>query len=99
MRTIKTEELTVDDLPDKRAKWPEIAKFCLTYDFLGEDDGTATGPTRFVDDELDVKKIRRFLYLQQRIINNTNWNPDPTDLARIRVALDRLRELLSRSQR
>jgi hypothetical protein len=80
LRAIKTDQLTINDLPSKRAKRSEIAKFCLTYDLLSEDDGTSTGPTRFVDGEVDVKKYENFYILSSEssitqigILNQPIW--------------------------
>jgi hypothetical protein len=71
-KTIKTEDLTINDLPNANAGWSELSEFALSFSpqlELGTTDIYKVSNTKF-DNKSTLQELRLSLFLWQRVINN-----------------------------
>jgi len=73
-KIIKTEELTINDLPKDKAGWLEIFDFALTFDPMLELGTTDIYKTQFFefDEGSSLQELRRSFFLWQRALK---WRP------------------------
>ena len=64
-KIIRTDELTVDDIPHDNADWNEIAFFALTFDPMLELGTTNIYEIQFTkfDEESSLQELRRSMFL------------------------------------
>ena len=92
---IPNEALTVADVPDIMADWPEIAPFALTFDgyeYTGGQRGCAALAEWMRDDWRDIhqlpahlSELRAALFYEQRRARWTDTDPRGADLRYIRA--------------
>jgi hypothetical protein len=71
-KTIKTEGLTINDLPNANAGWSELSEFALSFNSeseLGTTDIYKVSNTKF-SSRSTLQELRLSLFLWQRVINN-----------------------------
>ena len=93
-KTIRTDELTVDDIPQDNADWNEIAFFALTFDPMSELGTTNIYEIHFTkfDEGSSLQELRRSMFLWQRAMNNRSRNIDENDLQTFRNQLALMRK-------
>jgi len=97
IKIIRTDELTLDDIPPDNADWNEIAFFALTFDpmlELGTTDIYKIKFTKF-DEGSSLQELRRSMFLWQRAMNNRSRNIDENDLQIFRNLLALMRKKLT----
>jgi len=97
IKTIKTEELTINDLPDDNADWPEIFDFALTFDPMQELGTTNIYKPEFIncDEGSSLQELRRSLFLWQRGWNFVGKKVDEDGLRMLRNLLTLMKEKLT----
>ena len=96
-KIIRTDELTVDDIPPDNADWNEIADFALTFDpmlELGTTDIYKIQFTKF-DEGSSLQELRRSMFLWERAMDHRSRNVDETDLQIFRNLLALMRKKLT----
>jgi hypothetical protein len=76
-RIIKTDELSIHDIPDPDADWDEISDFALTFDpmlELGTTDIYKNGFLKF-EENASLVELRTTLFLLQRGTNHVGHLP------------------------
>jgi hypothetical protein len=96
MSVVATASLTKVHLPRPYARWDAISRFALTFDIAGESVGVdfLSAKNTFDPEETDPVKIRRFLFLTQRIQNHQHIEPTSEEMKVIWAAVERLRSII-----
>jgi len=92
-RTIKTDELSANKLPDANADWDEISIFALTFDpqlELGTTDIYTSANTIF-NEESTVQELRLSLFIWQRWWNSRLHEIDAEGLGNLRRIIELMR--------
>ena len=81
-KIIKTDDLTIDDIPVDDAGWYEISIFALTFDPMLEFGTTDIYKTQLFgfDEESTLQELRRSLFLWQRALNWRSGDIEENDL-------------------
>jgi len=85
-KIIKTDDLTIDDIPVDDAGWHEMSIFALTFDpmlELGTTDIYKIQLSEF-DEGSTLQELRRSLFLWQRALNWRSGEVDENDLQKFR---------------
>ena len=85
-KIIKTDELTINDIPDDDASWAEIFDFALTFDPMLEFGTTDIYKIQLseFDEGSTLQELRRSLFLWQRALNWRSGDIDENDLQKFR---------------
>lgn len=81
-KIIKTDELTINDIPDDDASLSEIFNFALTFNPMLEIGTTDIYKIQFTkfDERSSLQELRRSLFLWQRALNWRSGDIDENDL-------------------
>lgn len=95
--TIKTDDLTINDLPSSDSDWDQISVFALSFDpslELGTSNIYQYSRTTY-NENSTILELRISLYLQQRWWNNRLDGINETNLENMRNLLQILRKKLN----
>jgi hypothetical protein len=92
-KTIKTEDLTINDLPNANADWDELSEFALSFNSqldLGTTDIYKISNTKF-DNKSTLQELRLSLFLWQRALNNMSGAIDDKELEKLQNIVELIR--------
>ena len=94
---IKTDELTIKDIPDDDTGWSELFDFALTFDPMLELGTIDIYKIQFIqfDEESTLQELRRSLFLWQRALNWRSGDIEENDLQTLRNLLALIRRKLT----
>jgi hypothetical protein len=100
-KIIRTDDLTIDDIPVDDTGWHEISIFALTFDpmlELGTTDIYKTQLFEF-DEGSALQELRRSLFLWQRALNWRSGDIDENDLQKFRNLFTLMRKKFTHQTR
>lgn len=97
---IKTDELTIDDIPSDSASWNEIVSFALTFDPMLELGTTDIYKPQFIefDERSSLQELRRSAFLWQRAWNHVSKEIDEKGLETFKHLFTLMRKKLADSR-
>ncbi|MDO9300005.1 MAG: hypothetical protein Q7T89_01415 [Anaerolineales bacterium] len=94
-KIIRTEDLTIQDLPSADADWNQITEFALSFDPMLElGEFTLSQDLLLFNNKSCVKELRSYVYFMQRWWNNKTREISKSSLDEIRSAVLLIRSKL-----
>jgi len=93
---IKTEELSINDLPRKYAAWNKIIEFASSFDIKKELESSSNiSGVNDINESSTIKEIRISLYNEWRRYNHRCTDPEPEVEKKVWSVIELLRNKIS----
>lgn len=99
IKLIRTEDLSLADLPSPYADWHQLSLFALTFDIRSEIGNTKIPEDiafRKLKDSYNLKELRTYLYNMQRWWNNKTTKIEDSALKEMQRGVELMRVKLTK---